>query len=147
MRIPSVCVALALLVLTGCGGGGGAADVLIQPVGNTIAYEQTAFTVSAGQTVNLTFENLATMEVMRHNVIILNTDDAAAADRVGTAGMMAADSDYIPEDDAIFAYTAMAGPGESKTVTFTAPTEPGNYLYLCTYPGHSTLMRGIMTVQ
>ncbi|MEM1094592.1 MAG: plastocyanin/azurin family copper-binding protein [Bacteroidota bacterium] len=146
MRIPSVCVALALLVLTGCSGGG-AADVLIQPVGNTIAYEQTAFTVSAGQTVNLTFENLATMEVMRHNVIILNTDDAAVADRVGTAGMMAADSDYIPEDDAILAYTAMAGPGETKTVTFTAPTEPGSYMYICTYPGHSTLMRGIMTVQ
>lgn len=147
MRISTVCVALALFIFSGCGGDSGPAEVLIKPVGDQMAYEQTSFTVSAGQTVNLTFENVATSPAMQHNVIILNTNDDAVVNRVGTAGMMAADTDYVPADDAILAYTAMSGPGETKSVTFTAPTEPGSYTYLCTFPGHYTLMQGTMIVQ
>ena len=37
--------------------------------------------------------------------------------------------------------------GESDTVTFDAPAEPGAYPYLCSFPGHFALMQGVLTVK
>ena len=118
--------------------------VVIRPVGNQMNFAVTTFRVRAGEQVRLVFENTATVDAMKHNVVIL--DDAAAIDRVGIAAISAADQGYIPDDEAILFYTPLAGPQETVEVTFTAPSEPGAYPYICTYPGHYVLMRGVMTV-
>ncbi len=118
--------------------------VVIRPVGNQMNFAVTTFRVRAGEQVRLVFENTATVEAMKHNVVILN--DAAAIDRVGIAAISAADQGYIPDDEAILFHTPLAGPQETVEVTFTAPSEPGAYPYICTYPGHYVLMRGVMTV-
>ena len=36
--------------------------------------------------------------------------------------------------------------GQSEVLSFTAPADPGDYPYLCTYPGHRFLMKGVMEV-
>lgn len=156
---------LSLLLLAACGGD--AADpaarepaagesiageapagvtITLHPVDNEMRYAQTAFTVEAGQEVTIVFENTATSEAMHHNVVVLNSNDDADVNRVGQAALTAAESDYIPDDPAILAHTPMSAPGETVRVTFTAPSEPGTYRYICTYPGHYTLMQGTMTV-
>lgn len=166
---------LLLTVTAGCGGGGDEAaasesaseettssvteeaasrsasgavtEVTIQPVGNQMKYEQTEFTVPAGEEITLTFENTATSPAMQHNVVILNSNDDADVQRVGMAALTAgAGNEYIPEDDAIYAHTALSQPGETVEVTFTTPSEPGTYRYICTFPGHYALMQGTMTV-
>jgi azurin len=109
-------------------------------------FEQTEFTVPAGEEITLTFENTATSAAMKHNVVLLTTNDDAAVTRVGQAGTRAADNEYIPDDDAVLAATGLADPGETVTVTFTAPSEPGSYRYICTVPGHYMTMQGTMTV-
>lgn len=109
-------------------------------------YEQTEFTVPAGEEITITFENTATSPAMEHNVVVLSSNDDAVVDRVGQAAMGAADSEYVPDDEAILAATDMAAPGETVFVTFTAPSEPGTYRYICTFPGHYTVMQGTMTV-
>jgi len=122
-------------------------EITIRPVGDQMVYEQTTFSVEAGQEVTLILENVATLDVMIHNVVILSSNDDAVANRVGIAGVAAGEaSNYIPEDEAIFAYTPLAQPGETVQITFTAPSEPGTYRYLCTYPGHFALMQGTMVV-
>lgn len=137
--------ALAVLVLTGCGGGGN--TVILTPVGNEMRFEQTSFTVQPGETVTLTFNNTATIEAMTHNVVLLNDDDDATVARVGQEGMTAGEANaYVPDDPAILAHTALAKPGETVSVTFTAPTTPGTYRYICTFPGHYMMMQGTMTV-
>ena len=84
---------------------------------------------------------------MQHNVVILTSDDDAVASRVGQAAIEAGEAaDYIPEDEAILAYTSLAQPGETVRVTFTAPSEPGTYRFICTFPGHYMMMQGTMTV-
>lgn len=108
-------------------------------------YEQTEFTVQPGQEVHLVFTNTATSPAMHHNVVILT--DSSAADRIATAGIQAGEAnDYVPNDEAILAHTALAAPGETVEVTFTAPTEPGDYKYICTFPGHHITMNGTMHV-
>lgn len=129
-------------------GGDAESEIVIQPVGNEMRYQQTSITVNAGQEVTIVFENTATSPAMQHNVVVLNTDEDAVVDRVGQAAIQAGEAnEYIPDDDAILAYTELAQPGETVSVTFTAPSEPGNYRYICTFPGHYMLMQGTMTVR
>ena len=155
----------ALIATAGCGGGDSGSsgftsdaasasdvanedvtEVTITPSEDRLKYEQTEFTVPAGGKVTLTFKNTATGTSMMHNVVLLTTDKGSVATRVGRAGGQAVDNEYIPEDDAVLAHTALAGPGETVTVTFTAPSDPGEYKYLCTYPGHYASMQGTMRV-
>lgn len=148
----------ALLATAGCGGGDGGSsdsasgaaneavtDVTITPVGNQMKFEQTEFAVPAGEEITLMFENTATSASMKHNVVLLTTDEESVVTRVGQAGTQAADNEYIP-DDAVLAATGLADPGETVSVTFTAPSEPGSYRYICTFPGHYASMQGTMTV-
>ena len=54
--------------------------------------------------------------------------------------------DHLPNDPAILAHTPMSTPGKTLRDTFMAPSEPGAYRYICTYPGHDVMMQGTMTV-
>jgi azurin len=111
-------------------------------------YRETEFTVAPGQTIELVFENTATSPSMQHNVVVLNTTEAEVFERVGEAGMQAGSAnDYVPEDDAIIAYTPMSTPGETVSVTFTVPEQTGDYGYVCTFPGHWATMQGTMRVE
>ena len=53
---------------------------------------------------------------------------------------------FIPKDDSIIASIGLVQPGKSAKVSFNAPGENGDYPYVCTFPGHSLSMRGIMKV-
>ncbi len=35
---------------------------------------------------------------------------------------------------------------QRATLRFTAPTEPGEYPFICTFPGHWRIMQGVMKV-
>jgi len=121
--------------------------IVIEPQGNQMLFQQDELTVQAGQEVTIVFENTATSPAMEHNVVVLNTNNEATINRVGQAALSAGDNEYIPEDDAIIAATPLAKPGETVEVTFTAPSEPGSYEYICTFPGHYAMMRGTMVVK
>ena len=45
----------------------------------------------------------------------------------------------------------MAGPMMNKSpdesLRFMAPTEPGEYPYICSFPGHWAIMKGVMVVK
>jgi len=104
----------------------------------------------AGQEVKLTFKNVGTMpkESMGHNWVLLekNTDPAKFTE----AGFGLAGSDYIAPEMAkkVIAHTKIIGPGESVTITFTAPSIPSPYVYVCTFPGHfAGGMKGVLIVQ
>lgn len=122
-------------------------EVIIE--GNdTMQFNKKAFSVTSGDTVKLTFKNTGNLPkvAMGHNVLVLAKGVAPAALAGPAAG--AAATEYIPASmkDKILAHTKLLGPGESDTITFTAP-EAGDYYYMCSFPGHFALMNGIMTVK
>jgi len=53
---------------------------------------------------------------------------------------------YVPNNDNVIAASDLAMPGETVVLEFKAP-DKGNYEYLCTYPGHSEIMRGYLIVK
>jgi azurin len=86
---------------------------------------------------------------MAHNWVLLakGTDPSSFA----MAASMARDSGYIPAQKKaqILAMTpGLIGAGEKSEVTFDAPKEPGEYTYICTYPGHFIGgMKGVLVVK
>ncbi len=116
--------------------------IVIRPVKNEMKYETTEFTVKAGTKVKLIMENVADIEAMQHNVVILKP--GSNIQEVGMAAITAGESKgYIPEHQAVMFYTAIAQAGEKTEVEFIAPP-PGDYPYLCSFPGHFALMKGVM---
>lgn len=85
---------------------------------------------------------------MSHNFVLLSQD--ADADQFARASLQAADNEYIsPEyEEWVLAATDMLGNGESDSITFTVPEEPGTYQFICTFPGHySGGMVGTLVVE
>lgn len=124
---------------------------IVQMTGNDrMKYNLEAFTVPAGGKVKLVLSNQGKMPkaAMGHNVVFLSAD--ADEGKFATAAAAARDNDYIPADleDQMLAHTKLLGPGESDTIEFTAPEEPGEYVFLCSFPAHMYAgMRGVMTVE
>ena len=93
---------------------------------------------SAGEELRINMSTVSNLPptAMSHNFVVLTMD--ADADQFARASIQAADNDYIsPEyEEWVIASTEMLGNGESDTITFTVPSEPGTYLIICTFPGH-----------
>ena len=134
-------ILVCIIAFVGCGSNN--VTVTIQPDGNKMAYSTNEFVVKAGQEVTLIMDNTATLPIMQHNIVILN--DGSKADEVGQQAITA--EGYLPDNPAIIAATPMAEAGAKSQTTFVAPTEPGEYVFICTYPGHYMMMRGVMIVQ
>lgn len=104
-----------------------------------LKFTVTEITARPGQqiTVKLTTVSDMPAAAMSHNFVLLAAD--ADATKVVQASATKADNEYIAPEmkDKIIAYTGMAGGGETVEVTFTAPEEPGEYTYVCTFPGTS----------
>jgi azurin len=109
-----------------------------------------AFEVTTGQKVTLSLKHIGQLPAiaMGHNVVILKPGTQLPAFAAKCAP--AKDHGYIPQDEEskalIVAFTKMLGGGETDEITFTAPA-PGEYPYICTFPGHFALMQGVMTVK
>jgi azurin len=125
-----------------------AAEVAVQVVSNDqMKFDLSEIKVKAGEKVVLTLKNEGTLpkESMGHNLVILKpgTDMADYAMKA----INSKDTEYIPssEEGSVVAHTKLLGPGESDTITFTL--EKGEYEFLCSFPGHYSLMRGKIIVE
>jgi azurin len=85
---------------------------------------------------------------MGHNWVLAKLSDL---DGVARTGMLAgADHSYVdPKDTRVLAHTGVVGGGESTSVTFdTAKLLPGErYGFVCTFAGHSPVMRGVIVLK
>ena len=54
---------------------------------------------------------------------------------------------YIPKTENVLFHTKMVPPIAGETLRFLAPKTPGAYPYICTFPGHWTIMKGVMVVK
>jgi azurin len=116
-------------------------------------FDVTAFEVTRGQKVSITLKNIGTTPKfsMGHNLVVLDkqiTEQNIQAKFLDPASQ-AASTEYVPKGDKnVLAATKLLGPDETDTITFTAPYVPGQYLYVCSFPGHYTQgTKGFMTVK
>jgi azurin len=111
---------------------------------NALQYDLVRFSVKPGSKITITLTNESDMS---HNLII--TKPGTRKDVVSAALQLAQkgpDMNFIPNIDAVLWSIPIISPGQSKSVIFTAPDNPGVYPYVCTYPGHGFVMYGAMYV-
>ncbi len=101
------------------------------------------------QKIELTFKNVGSMpkQSMGHNWVLL--EPGTNAKTFVEAGMTAASTNYIAPSQKryVIAATETLGPGESETITFTAPQKEGSYEYICAFPGHLAAgMTGVLKI-
>ncbi|HEV2046033.1 MAG TPA: plastocyanin/azurin family copper-binding protein [Chthoniobacterales bacterium] len=143
--VPVVAIAVA-----GCSKSREADLKLVKIIGNDeMKFDVTSFEAKPGQKVTVTLTSIGKLpkEAMAHNWVLLEKGTDAA--KLIAAGAAHAETDYIPADQAtnVLFKTKLLGQGESDSITFTAPSQPGTYDYICTFPGHYAAgMKGVMTI-
>jgi uncharacterized cupredoxin-like copper-binding protein len=111
-------IMILVLALSACGKSGPSTKITFTMT--DFAFNPNEFTVPAGEEITLNVTHEGTME---HNFIIM---------KYGTdAGDM-----FDEEDEVNVFWEVDLQPGESETVLFTAPEQPGTYQIICGMPGH-----------
>ncbi|WP_298237473.1 azurin [uncultured Algibacter sp.] len=121
-------------------------DVIITS-NDAMQFNKKEIKVKAGQKVKLTLKHIGKLDVnvMGHNIVILKkgVDLTAFAAKAATQR----DNKYIPKNsEDIIAHSDLIGGGQVSVVEFDAP-EAGTYEFLCSFPGHSGLMKGKFIVE
>ena len=110
---------LFALLLVSCSGSGGPSDK-INVTMTDFRYTPDAFIIPAGQTITVNVRNDG---VVLHAFVLMKPGLT-----IGEA--------FGPEDEENIYWEVEVDPGQSKSETFTAPTEPGDYQVVCGTEGH-----------
>ena len=144
-----LCVAFFVGVGVGRGAEPPARTVLLKAT-DALKYDVTTIAAKPGERIHIVLKTISALPkvAMSHNFVILKpgTDQTAFLNACTGAG----DHDYLAPEFAgkLLVSTKMAAGGETVEATFTAPTAPGSYPYLCTFPGHMLAgMKGMLVVK
>ncbi|MGV8878785.1 MAG: plastocyanin/azurin family copper-binding protein [Sphingobacteriaceae bacterium] len=109
-----------------------------------LKFNTEAITVKAGTRIKLTFNNT---DDMLHNMVFTAPGMATVVgEQAIKLGLNGQKMNYVPVSNNVLFHTLLLQPNQSDTIYFTAPDKLGDYPYLCTYPGHYLVMRGILKV-
>jgi azurin len=85
---------------------------------------------------------------MLHNFVLCAPGRGQAVGEAALAlGIDGNAKNFVPDTDDVLYHTALILPETADTIFITAPTKPGDYDYVCTFPGHAMLMKGILRVE
>lgn len=123
-------------------------SVINLEAGDDMKFNRSAFTIAAGKEVTLTLKHTGKMDknMMGHNVVILKAGEEVRA--YGNEAQKAKEEEYTPQSLSakVVTHTKLIGGGESTELKFTI-AEPGEYPFLCSFPGHYPIMKGTITVK
>jgi putative membrane-bound dehydrogenase-like protein len=138
----------------GGGGGRGRGGPVIGPFQEVaininvaaMTYSVSSITAKPGEAIRITLNN--TGDVL-HNVVLIRPGsiDVVGAQVEAMAKVPNAEErSYLPPTPDILFWMKLVEIGKTGTLEFYAPNQPGDYPYLCTYPGHWQTMRGVLHV-
>jgi azurin len=120
--------------------------VRIEAVPEQMIFDLNWFVVQAAKPVQILLSN---PDAMPHNLVI---GQPGSLQEIGTkGGVMPPPADpeakaYVPDTPLVLQATRLLNAGETARLNFTAPAKPGQYVYVCTFPGHWIRMYGVMLV-
>jgi glucose/arabinose dehydrogenase/azurin len=124
----------------------GTIEITLTAIEAKMAFDKQSITVPAGRKVSLVFNN---PDLMPHNVVITKP---GTEQKVGEAADQMAklkdgfEKNFVPESPDVLFATPLVNSGKSFRLDFKAPTQPGDYPFICSFPGHWRVMKGIMKV-
>lgn len=115
----------------------GAPRVITLTGNDAMKFVPSQITAKPGENLRIVLKTVSTMPkaAMAHNFVMLKPGSDYTA--FANASAMARPTYIAPKlKDQVLAATGLAGGGETVTVDFVAPTKPGKYMFICTFPGH-----------
>jgi azurin len=138
-----------LLAATSAPGQAPDASTIEIQVADNMKFNPAAIQARPGERLRIVLKGVGKMPktAMTHNFVLLKkgTSPKSFVDKSSSAGS----DDIAPAvKDQVIAATAMVGTGETAEVTFEAPSQAGEYTFVCTHPGHFNLgMKGQLVVK
>ncbi len=120
--------------------------IAIGTVSHRMIYDKERIVVQAGKPVEFRFSNT---DAMPHNFAIVQPGSLREVGELAESTGRDADAmdrNYIPTSDKVLLGSRLLQPGESQSLSFDVPRQPGVYPYVCTYPGHWRRMYGALYV-
>lgn len=120
------------------------ADLKIQSDGDFLAFTPEELTCQTEAQVRLWFHHAGKRVMQEHNWVLVMP---GSEDAVEQAAIQAGEkSGWLPRGDKnVLAATPMCGLGKTEMIEFVAPA-PGDYPFICSFPGHGAEMRGVLHV-
>jgi plastocyanin len=108
-------------------------------------FDLSELVVSPGTKVKLLFEN---PDDMPHNVVFCQpgTNVEQLVMKMLEKPEEALKNNFLPDDPKVWLKSRLLNPHEKQVIEFTAPEKPGNYPYVCSFPGHAASMQGVLRV-
>ena len=114
----SIFVIVSSILLTSCGGSEPSTTIKVNMT--DFAYNPNHFLVPAGHEITLEAINNGAVV---HNLIVMNAGTSLG-------------ENFDEADEKNIYWKIELTPGQSTTTSFTAPSEPGEYLIVCSTAGH-----------
>jgi putative membrane-bound dehydrogenase-like protein len=120
--------------------------IIVKVVKDIMKFDKQLITAKAGTTVQIVLQN---PDFMQHNFVLAKP---GTLDKVGAAADHLAQDpngakmNYVPKIPEVLKATPLINPAGKYTLTFKVPEVTGDYPYVCTFPGHWRIMRGVMRV-
>ncbi|MBI3880874.1 MAG: ThuA domain-containing protein [Verrucomicrobia bacterium] len=118
--------------------------IRIATVPERMMYDVKQLAVKPGKKVKLTFAN---QDFMPHNILLVKP---GKADEIGlqamALGAQGFEVGFVPKSPDILWSSKLIDHGQEQVIEFTAPQTEGAYPYLCSFPGHHLIMRGVLIV-
>jgi azurin len=110
-------------------------------------FTQTTISARRGQRVELTLNNT---DDMPHNIVIFRRGSMPEYEKELFGSLNEPNAQlrgFVPDSPNVLVASRLLNAGESTVVTFDAPTEPGEYPFVCSFPGHWATMRGVLRIE
>ena len=109
-------------------------------------FDKEELSAKAGEKVAIVFTNSDPTGIM-HNLAVCTPGSREKVVAAALAiGPKAIEQNFVPDIPEVLGSTPQVAPGRRYTLYMTIPDQPGDYVYVCTYPGHGQLMHGILKV-
>lgn len=120
--------------------------VRIEALPEKLLFDVKWFVVEAGKPVQIVLVN---PDAMPHNVVVGQPGSLKEVATLAGSMTLSADPDaksFVPNTPLVLHATKLVQGGDTERLGFTAPAAPGEYVYVCTFPGHWLRMYGVMLV-
>lgn len=122
--------------------------IVLGVIKDVMKYDKTLLTAKAGTVLQIILKNT---DHMQHNFLLIKPN---TSEKVGLEADKLAQSHagsnirlmYVPKMPEVLYATPLVNPGQSYTLTIKVPSTPGDYPYICTFPGHWRIMNGVLQV-
>ena len=119
--------------------------IRIATVKERMMYDVKDLTVKPNKKVKLTFVN---EDFMPHNILLVQPGKIdEIANQALVMGAKGFELGFVPENKNIIWHSKLLDAGKDEVIEFTTPSSPGDYPYMCSFPGHSIIMRGMLHVK